>query len=213
MPTSAPPRVALRTGIATALVLEQVTRRHGGRNAWAPVDLTLEAGTVCVVTGANGSGKTTLLRLAAGLLRPTGGTRRCPGTAVYVHAGAGLRSAQTLADAVAGTAGLAGRRDAATPALTLLGLQSLGSRRVGTLSAGERVRGALAAGLAAQPAVLCLDEPTGALDEQGVALLLRVLAQLRERGCAVLVASHQPGALVPHADAHLRFFGGRLEAA
>ena len=52
-----------------ALTLLGVTRCHAGRSTWAPVDLRLDAGTVCVLTGSNGSGKTTLLRVAAGLLR------------------------------------------------------------------------------------------------------------------------------------------------
>lgn len=196
-----------------ALVLEGVTRSYGGRSTWAPLDLSVEAGAVCLVTGANGSGKTTLLRLAAGLLRPSAGTRRCTGTALYVHAGAGLRSAQTVADAVASTAALAGRRDATPSAIALLGLQPLASRRLGTLSGGERVRAALAAALAVRPAVLCLDEPSGALDRQGLLLLLEVLEELRVGGCATLLASHQPEALVSHADAHLCFADGRLAAA
>ena len=213
MTTTAGARADVGSSTAAALELEGVTRRHGGRSAWAPLDLTLEPGTVCVLTGANGSGKTTLLRLAAGLLHPSGGTRRCTGTALYVHAGGGLRSAQTLLDAVTSTAVLAGRREAAAPALAALGLQALATRRLGTLSAGERVRATLAAALAVRPAVLCLDEPTGALDEQGLALLLRVLGDLRADGVATLVASHQPEALVPCAEAHLRFAQGRLVAA
>ncbi|MEX2290519.1 MAG: ATP-binding cassette domain-containing protein [Mycobacteriales bacterium] len=195
------------------LALERVTRHHAGRAVWASVDLRLEAGTLCVVTGANGSGKTTLLRLAAGLLRPTTGTRRCSGSALYVRAGAGLRSAQTVSQAVAGTAALVGRQDAAQTAVARLGLDPLAHRRIGTLSAGERVRVTLATALAARPALLCLDEPTGALDEGGLRVLLRVLDDVRGAGCATLVATHQPAALLPVADAHLHLCDGRLVAA
>ena len=180
---------------------------------WTPVDLHLEAGALCIVTGANGSGKTTLLRLAAGLLRPSTGSRRCRGTALYVRAGSGLRSAQTVGAAVASTAGLVGRPDAAPAAVTRLGLDDLAHRRLGTLSSGERVRVSLAAALAAGPALLCLDEPTGALDADGVRALRDVLQALRETGCAVLVATHQPEALLPSADAHLQLIGGRLVTA
>lgn len=195
-----------------ALALHHVTRRHADRSVWAPIDLSLGAGTLCVVTGANGSGKTTLLRVAAGLLRPTTGTRLCRGSALYVRAGTGLRSAQTVGEAVATTAELVGRQDAAQAAVARLGLDSLSSRRLGTLSAGERVRAALAAALAARPALLCLDEPTGALDEDGLRILLRVLEDLRGAGCAILVATHQPAALLPVADAHLRLLDGQLVA-
>lgn len=198
---------------AHALTLRGVTRRYDGHNVWAPVDLTLDAATLCVLTGANGSGKTTLLRVAAGVLRPTAGTRRCSGTALYVRAGTGLRSAQTVGEAVASTAALVGRRDAAQVAVARLGLDALASRRLGTLSAGERVRTSLAAVLAARPALLCLDEPTGALDEEGLHLLLRVLEDLRVAGCASLVATHQSAALLPFADGHLQLLGGQVVTA
>lgn len=200
------------TRATNALALSEVTRRFAGRTVWAPLDLQLDAGTVSVVTGGNGSGKTTLLRLAAGLLQPTTGSRMCPGTALYLRAGAGLRSAQTVDDAVTTTAALAGRGAAAGAALELLGITSHAQRRLGTLSAGERVRATLAVAVAVEPAVLCLDEPTGVLDERGVDLLVTVLGHLRSAGSAVLVATHQPGSLLPLADAHLRLSGGKLEA-
>jgi ABC-type multidrug transport system ATPase subunit len=198
--------------VQEALVLEQVTRQHGGHSVWAPVDLRLRTGTLCVLTGANGAGKTTLLRLAAGLLRPTTGTRRCSGTALYLHAGSGLRSAQSVGEAVAVTARLVGRQHVAPLAMSRLGLDRLAERRLGTLSAGERVRASLAAALAAAPALLCLDEPNGALDEEGLRLLLGVLDDLRAAGCTIMIASHQPAGLLPFADAHLELVDGQLGA-
>jgi len=200
------------TTATTALVLTAVTRRFAGAPVWAPLDLQLGAGTVSVVTGGNGSGKTTLLRLASGLLKPTTGSRTCRGTALYLRAGAGLRSAQTVGDAVMTTAALVGRGAAAGAALELLGINSHAQRRLGTLSAGERVRATLAVAVAVEPAVLCLDEPTGVLDDRGVDLLVTMLGHLRSAGTAVLVATHQAAALLPVADAHLRLADGRLEA-
>ena len=203
---------------APVLALRGVTRLHGGRPVWAPLDLSVAAGTLTVVTGANGSGKTTLLRLAAGLLRPSAGERDCAGTALYVRGGGGQRSAQTVRDAVATTASLAGRRAAAGAAIDLLGLSAMARRRVGTLSAGERVRAALAAAVASGPALLCLDEPTAVLDERGLGDLVRVLAALRGGGTALLVATHQPESLLASADARLVIgagvvTGGRVAAA
>ena len=192
------------------LRLAGVTRAHAGRAVWPPLDLALEGGTLTVVTGPNGSGKTTLLRLAAGLLRPTTGERECTGTALYVRGAAGLRSAQTVRDAVAGNAALVGRRGAAPEALRLLGLETLAGRRVGTLSAGEGVRAALAAAVACSPALLCLDEPTAALDDAALADLVAVLEAVRAAGTALLVATHQPDALLPVADARLVLGEGRV---
>lgn len=192
------------------LRLAGISRTHGGRAVWAPVDLTLAAGTLSVLTGPNGSGKSTLLRLAAGLLRPTSGVRECDGPALYIRGGGGLRSAQTVLDAVATTAALAGRRQAAADAVHLLGLESMAHRRVGTLSAGERVRAALAAAVACRPALLCLDEPTAVLDERSLADLVDVLEAVRSAGAALLVATHQPDVLLPAADARLTIADGRV---
>lgn len=212
MPAGPAPSVAPATA-GDALVLRAVTRHHAGRAVWEPVDLRVAAGTLTVVTGDNGSGKTTLLKVAAGLLRPTTGTRSCPGCALYVRAGSGVRSAQTVHDAVTTTAALRGRRQHADAALELLDLAPLAGRRVGSLSAGERVRAGLAAAVAAAPELLCLDEPTAALDERGRHDLVRVLLALRDRGAAVVVATHQPRELLAVADAHLRLGDLRVLAA
>src|SRR4051795_10584248 len=88
------PGTATGTGPAVApavLRMTGVSRVRDGRVLWAPVDLVLTPGTLTVVTGPNGSGKTTLLRLAAGLMRPTTGSRECAGTALYLRGGGGLR--------------------------------------------------------------------------------------------------------------------------
>ncbi len=202
-----------RASSLPVLELAGVTRNYGGRPVWTPVDLHLAAATTTVVTGPNGSGKSTLLRLAAGLLRPSTGVRRCAGRALYVRGGSGPRSAQTVSDAVAAVAGLAGCRARTPAALALVGMHGWESRRVGSLSAGERVRIALAVAWATEPAVLCLDEPTAVLDERGVSDLVGVLRVMREAGCATLVATHQPERLLSGADMHLRFEARHLVAA
>jgi ABC-type Mn2+/Zn2+ transport system ATPase subunit len=111
-----------------------------------------------------------------------------------------------------GSARLVGRQHVAPLAMSGLGLDRLAERRLGTLSAGERVRASLATALAAAPALLCLDEPNGALDEEGLRLLLGVLDDLRAAGCTIMVASHQPAGLLPFADAHLELVDGQLGA-
>lgn len=192
------------------LVLAGVSRTHAGRPVWAPVDLQLAAATLTVVTGPNGAGKTTLLRLAAGLLQPSEGSRWCSGVALYVRGGGGLRTVQTARQAVTTAASLAGRRGAAPAAIRQFGVDRYAERRVGTLSAGERVRVALAAAAVTSPTVLCLDEPTAALDAAGLDDLAALLGELRASGCSILVATHQPESLLRHADAHLQIAEGRM---
>lgn len=60
--------------------------------------------------------------------------------------------------------------------------------------------------------MLCLDEPTGALDAAGLTMLSDVLSALRATGCATLVATHRPAALLGQAGAHLALVDGGLAA-
>ncbi|WP_158657616.1 ATP-binding cassette domain-containing protein [Blastococcus saxobsidens] len=107
------------------------------------------------------------------------------------HRGSPVWAPLDLALAAGTLTVVTGRRETATAAVQLLGLQALAHRRVGTLSAGERVRAALAAAVACRPALLCLDEPTAALDPHGTEDLVAVLDAVRADGGTVLVATHQ----------------------
>jgi ABC-type lipoprotein export system ATPase subunit len=94
--------------------------------------------------------------------------------------------------------------------LQALGVAALASRHPGELSGGEEQRVAVARALVHRPAVVLADEPTANLDwaaGQVVAERLRSLA--RERGSAVVVATHDPR-LEPYADRIIRLLDGRL---
>ena len=192
------------------LELRDVSRTFGQTLALAPVTLTLHEGTVAVVGGANGAGKTTLLRVAAGLLKPSSGTRRSHGRALYLSAGGGVRSGQTPRDAVAFAAALAGTPGDPDEVLDRCALTGSANVPAGRLSTGQRVRVTLAVALAARASLLCLDEPTSGLDAAGVPVATDVLAVLRTAGCAVLVASHDPRVLSSTFDARLDLRAGRL---
>ena len=199
---------AVRSGVT--LELRDVSRTFGQTVALAPVTLTLHQGTVSIVGGANGAGKTTLLRVAAGLLKPSSGTRQIHGPALYLPAGGGVRSGQTPRDAVAFATALA--RTPADPNAILDSCALAGVAHVpaGRLSTGQRVRVTLAVALAARTALVCLDEPTSGLDAAGVPVATHMLAVLRDAGCAVLVASHDPRVLSAEFDARLDLRAGRL---
>lgn len=202
-------------GHGPVLRLDSASRRHEDVLALAPVTLTLHPGTATLVTGDNGSGKSTLLRLAAGLTRPTTGSRSCPGRALYLLSGEGARAAETPLAAVATAASLSGlartaARDAAQAALRSVGLDGPGSRPAATLSSGQRARVTLAVAMVCPVPVICLDEPTAHLDGEGAELVGWVLAGLRRRGAAVLVATHDAAAGSWPVDAHLHLDAGRV---
>jgi energy-coupling factor transport system ATP-binding protein len=172
--------------------LQGVAVGFGGAAVLESVDLAGRAGEVVALTGPNGGGKTTLLRTIAGLQPPlTGIARRRPGRAAYLpqHPTALLHRRTLLAE-VELTLRLAGSSESPAGILGQLGLQELAGRYPRDLAGGERQRAALAAVLAGAPAVALLDEPTRGMDLRTRAALVRLLAELRDAGCAIVVATH-----------------------
>jgi energy-coupling factor transport system ATP-binding protein len=208
---------------------------RSSRPALDGVTMTVEAGEVLLLEGPSGGGKSTLLRALAGLVphfhggRMTGrvevgglDTRRA--SPAQVARRAGLLFQDPEGQAVMGTvtrdvafgpqnAGLPpseiGRRVAW--ALEAAQASHLAGRRIGTLSAGERQRVALAGVLAGRPRLLLLDEPTSQLDEAAACALVAVIRDLADReGVAVVVAEHRVDRVRTAADRVLAVRDGGL---
>jgi ABC-type multidrug transport system ATPase subunit len=184
-----------------AVVLAGATRRYGALVALHGVDLEVHGGEVVVLLGPNGSGKTTLLRLVAGLTHPTEGSIRVMGdvagspparlaVAFVPDEPSGLDELTTLEQARL-VAELWGADPRAIPrAVEVFELDGFLDAPVGALSRGLRRRAALAAALAAEPAVLLVDEASVTLDERAVT---RLVAELRRRAAAggtAILATH-----------------------
>lgn len=199
------------------LEVRGLSKAYRGRPVLADVSFGVDAGSVVAVTGANGAGKTTLLRCLAGLTRcagamhldgrPLGFAAHRPEVA-YLPQHADLPEWATGAELLE----LFGRLRAAEPSPDGLpgGFLPDLDARVGTLSGGQRRRLALAGVLAGNPALLLLDEPAANLDDAGTAGLWQVLAGLRDRGAAVLVATPAPAEFDGLADRLLVVSDGRL---
>jgi len=220
-----PSRSAEAVPRTQAIEVRGLTKRYGAATPFEQLDATFLPGQLTVVTGPSGSGKTTLLHLLAGLEVPDEGEVHVDGVSLGTLDRAGRAELRRRAIAFVGqTAGLVpflGARENAeltlalrgiapgessgrvAEALAAVGLEEHGERPVGELSAGQRVRAALARALAARPLALVADEPTARIDGANALALGALLADVaRTVGTTVICATHDP-LLIEQADAEL----------
>ncbi len=202
---------------APALTVEGINKRFGDRRAVRDVGFRVAAGELLAIIGPNGAGKTTLLSILAGIRRPDTGSVAQPAettarigwvpqqTAIYSK----LTVAQNLRlfarlEKVADTEATVDRM------LLQTGLQERRDDELGSLSGGNRQRVNIAVGLLADPPVLLLDEPSGALDPRQRERLWGFITALTERGTAVIFATHDIAEAERHADRVLVLADGEL---
>jgi heme exporter protein A len=185
-------------------------RRFGEKRVLQDVDLDVPRGGFLLVTGPNGSGKTTLLRLVAGLLVPTAGELHVDAARERVgflgHEPLVYRELTALEnlDLYGRLYRVPERRERIGMLLERFGLWEARNRRAETFSRGMLQRLALCRTLLHDPELLVLDEPFSALDDEGVTLLDRELAEFRPTATFV-VATHDPERLAPLATDRLAF--------
>ena len=186
------------------LQISHLAASYGGKLVLDDINLTLDSGELLVVLGPSGCGKTTLLNLIAGFVPYQHGSITLSGKKVegpgaergVVFQNEGLLPWRNVQDNVAFGLQLAGvdkpqRQRIAQEMLQKVGLDGAGKRFIWQLSGGQRQRVGIARALAANPQLLLLDEPFGALDaftrEQMQTLLLKLW---HETGKQVLLITH-----------------------
>ena len=196
------------------------------------VSLTVQRGEMVAIVGSSGAGKSTLLHVLGALERPSKGRISIAGEAIeslsdervdvlrnravgfvfqFHHL---LREFSALENVmmplrIAGVPEPAARIRAAE-LLDRVGLSARGSHRPGALSGGEQQRTAVARALAARPALLLADEPSGNLDLHNAERLHDLFAELaRDMSLGLVVVTHNQS-LAARADRALLLEGGRL---
>ena len=208
--------------------------RRGPITAVDDVSLAIAPGECVAILGRSGSGKSTLLALLGGLCAPTAGEvcfagrpwrsrtqretsgMRASTIGLLLQDGALLPGLRAL-DNVLLPAALAGKprgslTTRAEELLRLVGLADRWDAYPAELSGGQQRRVALARALAAEPAVILADEPTGDLDALAAAEIAAILARLRaDQPTALVLVTHDP-ALAAIADRRLWMERGRCTA-
>jgi putative ABC transport system ATP-binding protein len=189
---------AVKSGSADLVILREI-------------DLEVTCGDVLAVVGASGSGKSTLLAILAGLDTPSAGRVHIEGEDLFAldeDQRAGLRGRSvgfvfqsfqllpslTALENVMLPLELSGRNDAESAAKEMLGRVGLAERLhhyPKHLSGGEQQRVALARAFVVRPKLLFADEPTGSLDAESGAAVIRLLFEMnREFGTTLILVTH-----------------------
>lgn len=196
-----------------------------GKTILADVSLEVSDSDIVAVLGPSGSGKSTLLRAIAGLVAPAAGEIRWDGRSIddlpthkrrfgLMFQGYALFPHMTVAANVAFGLRMTDHEridDEVEEALSWVGLEGFGDRRVETLSGGEQQRVALARTLAPRPKLVMLDEPLGALDRNLRQKLVTDTRQvLEDRDVTAIVVTHDRDEAVALSDRLAVMRGGTI---
>lgn len=193
--------------IERTLEVENLSVRYGDLLAVDSVSFSARPGEVTAVLGPNGAGKTSTIEVCEGLRRRSSGHVRVLGLdphrdrraltnrmGIMLQEGGVYPSARPI-DVVRQYCGLysSGSGRAANPdeLIELVGLTDRRRTAWRRLSGGEKQRVSLALALAAQPAIVFLDEPTSGVDVNGRTMIRSVIRTLADAGCTVILATHE----------------------
>ena len=189
--------------VSNAVEVSELTVNFGALRAVDVVSLHVAYGEVVTLLGPNGAGKTTLVETLLGFRAPTAGTVRLHGLnplrdhrEVVVRTGAllqrgGVWFPMTPRQVLELTASYYDAPRDTDELLELLDLGRCARTPWRRLSGGEQQRTLLALALLGRPRVLVLDEPTTAVDPEGRQVIRDLIGSERDRGCALLVTTHE----------------------
>lgn len=203
--------------------INSVEKNIKGNQILNNVSCDMESGKVYGIYGRNGSGKTMLMRCILGLIHSDRGTVKIdqkeigkdidfpesvgamienPGFFPYAT---GFENLKMLAD----IKGIIGKKEI-REAIQRVGLDDRDSRTVLKYSLGMRQRLAIAQAVMEKPDLLVLDEPTNALDEEGVNTFRKIIVSEAKRGALVILSSHNKEDIDILSDVRIKMESGKI---
>lgn len=205
------------------IVLDHISKKLGDNLILDDICLSLSSGQVIGFQGINGSGKTMLMRVIAGLVLPSSGKVLIDGKELHKE----IRFPQSMGILLESPSFL----DMYTGKKNLQLLSSLGpvipeqeiddllrevglfeskNRKYKKYSLGMKQRLGIAAAIMGNPDIILLDEPTNALDTNGVSLVRELILKQRERGALIVVSCHDRDFLDDVSDVIYHIQEGRI---
>ena len=202
--------------------IEHVSKKIKDALVLDDVCMTLESGNIYGLQGVNGSGKTMLMRAVSGLMYTTSGTIKIDGKVLgrdmafpqkigllienpaFIDSYTGYDNLKMLASINKENVDI-------YKALELVGLKSDDKRKFRKYSLGMKQRLGIACAIMEDPQLLLLDEPFNALDKKGQETLADIILDMRDKGCLILLSSHDKDELENLSDVIYLVESGRFE--
>lgn len=187
------------------------------------VSCIMESGRVYGIYGRNGSGKTMLMRCVLGLIKADGGTinidRQMIGKDIdfpqsvgaiiempgFFNYATGYENLKLLAEIKGKT-----QPNQIKDAIKMVGLNPEDKRIVAKYSLGMKQRLAIAQAIMEEPKLLVLDEPTNALDEEGIKIFREIIENEKKKGTLIIIASHNKEDIDILSDIKIKMDAGRI---
>lgn len=203
--------------------IKNYTKVLKGKTVLEQINLSMEQGKIYGIQGHNGCGKTMLLRAISGLIKATEGEVVIDGKILrkeidfppsigvlienpeFWKQYTGIQVLQTLAR-IKGEI----HKEEIVESMKRVGLLEKKDIVVGKYSLGMRQRLGIAQAIMEKPEILLFDEPTNALDREGVSLFLEIIKEEKKRGALIVIVSHDPNTLLDICDEIITMENGKV---
>lgn len=203
--------------------LQNINKQLKGNHVLKNISYTFNDGMVYGLYGYNGSGKTMLLRAISGLIRMDSGSVLIngeelgkaisfpPDTGIVIESMELLpeHSAKKNLELLSKIKKIAGEEDI-RHSLERVGLNPDSDQKVKKFSLGMKQRLNIAQAIFEKQNIILLDEPTNALDEDGVQLIYDIIKEEKERGATIIIATHHKEDLENLCDVILKISAGEI---